>query len=126
MISSALNQIQFETLTQFQLKNVVFLTNLHLTDFDRREQFSDEETTFIFVFEETRMLRYLPSWDDYFEVFQTILRQIPHLFDEQWQHSLNFDTSIRDLQRFRQNLKEEKFERESARASVTIDRSFSV
>ena len=68
------------------------------------------------------MLRYLPSWDDYFEVFQAILRQVPHLFDAQWQQSLNFDTSIRDLQRFRQDLKEEKFA-EQISASL-LGRSF--
>lgn len=34
MISSSLNEIQFENLIKFQLKDVIFQTNLHLSDFD--------------------------------------------------------------------------------------------
>lgn len=71
------------------------------------------------------MLRYLPSWDDYFEVFQSILRQIQSLFSDKWNSTLNFDTSIRDVQHFRQNLKEEKFEFSSKKTKM-IDLDFSL
>lgn len=115
MISSSLNEIQFENLIKFQLKDVIFQTNLHLSDFDGLSIDSKLEIwSFVSLFcqfEENRMLRYLPSCEDYFESFQIILRQIQNLFVEQWKSSFDFDTSIRDLQRFRQNLKEEKFVR---------------
>ncbi|CAF4153841.1 unnamed protein product [Rotaria sordida] len=79
MLASCLCDIQRDTLSQFLLTNVTFLTKLHLSDFDSN-----------------RMLRYLPSWDDYLEIFQSILQQPQQMLHQQWKYILELDTCLRD------------------------------
>ncbi|CAF3428145.1 unnamed protein product [Rotaria socialis] len=79
MLASCLCDIQRDTLSKFVLTNVTFLTKLHLSDFDSN-----------------RMLRYLPSWDDYSEIFQSILQQPQQMLYEQWKSILELDTCLRD------------------------------
>lgn len=42
------------------------------------------------------MLRYLPSWDDYLEIFQSILQQPQQILEEHWKNILELDTCLRD------------------------------
>ena len=43
------------------------------------------------------MLRYLPSWDDYSEIFQSILQQPQQMLHEQWKNILELDTCLREI-----------------------------
>lgn len=46
------------------------------------------------------MLCYLPSWDDYLEIFQSILQQPQQMLYEQWKNTLELDTCLRDADKF--------------------------
>lgn len=90
MLSSCLCDIQRDTLGEFDLTIVTFLTKLHLSDFDNN-----------------RMLRYLPSWDDYQEIFQSILQQPQRILYQQWKEILQLDTCLRDADKFGDIIRQE-------------------
>jgi hypothetical protein len=92
MLASCLCDIQRDTLKQFDSTSVIFLTKLHLSDFDNN-----------------RMLRYLPSWDDYQESFQTILQQSQRILDEQWKDILELNTCLNDAEKFGEIIRQEGY-----------------
>ncbi len=53
------------------------------------------------------MLRYLPSWDDYFEIFQSILQQPQRILSEHWKSILELDTCLKDADKFGSIIREE-------------------
>jgi hypothetical protein len=53
------------------------------------------------------MLRYLPSWDDYQEIFQSILQQPQRILYEQWKNILELDTCLRDADKFGEFIRQE-------------------
>jgi len=90
MLASCLCDIQRDALSQFDLKIVTFLTKLHLSDYDSN-----------------RMLQYLPSWDDYQEIFQSILQQPQRILHDQWKDILELDTCLRDVDKFGETIRQE-------------------
>ena len=96
MLSSSLNEIQHNALGQFHLAEITFLTDLHLSDF--------ESSSF-----SSRMLRYLPSCEDYFEVFQSVLHQPQQIFARQWKNLLELDMCLKDSDKFGERLRQEGF-----------------
>ena len=59
------------------------------------------------MFLANRMLRYLPSWEDYSEIFQSILQQPQHMLCEQWRNLLELDTCLRDADKFGESIRQE-------------------
>jgi len=55
------------------------------------------------------MLRYLPSWDDYQEMFQSILQQPQRILYDQWKNILEFDTCLRDADKVGEIIRQEGF-----------------
>ena len=53
------------------------------------------------------MLRYLPSWDDYYETFQSVLQQPQQMLYKQWKNILELDTCLRDADTFGDIIKQE-------------------
>jgi hypothetical protein len=53
------------------------------------------------------MLRYLPSCDDYLEIFQSILQQPQQMLYEQWKTSLELDTCLKDVDKFGDIIRQE-------------------
>jgi hypothetical protein len=53
------------------------------------------------------MLRYLPSWDDYYEIFQSVLQQPQQMLYEQWKNILELDTCLRDADTFGDIIRQE-------------------
>lgn len=94
MLASCLCDIQRNTLDKFDLTIVTFLTKLHLSDFDNNN----------------RMLRYLPSWDDYQEIFHSILQQPQRILSQQWKDILELDTCLKDADKFGDIIRQEGFE----------------
>jgi len=90
MLASCLCDIQRDTLTQFDSSSVIFLTKLHLSDF-----------------ETNRMLRYLPSWEDYQESFQAILQQPQRILYDQWKEILELNTCLSDAEKFGEIIRQE-------------------
>jgi len=90
MICSCLCDIQREQLSLFHLTNVTFLTKLHLNDYDS-----------------IRMLNYLPSWDDYQELFSTILQQPQTILCQQWKSILQFELSLQQIDQIGSNIRQE-------------------
>lgn len=92
MLSSCLCDIERQALNEFDMTLVTFLTKLHLSDFDH-----------------PRMLRYLPSWEDYQENFQKILQQPQKILQQQWKDILQLDTCLKDTEKFGQSMKDQGF-----------------
>jgi hypothetical protein len=90
MIASCLCDTQRATLAQFDSTSVIFLTRLHLSDFDG-----------------PRMLRYLPSWEDYQESFQAILQQPQRILHEQWKEILELNTCLSESEKFGEIIRQE-------------------
>lgn len=90
MLASSLCDIQRQALDDFDMTQVVFLTKLHLSDYDH-----------------PRMLRYLPSWEDYQENFQKILQQPQRILQQQWKDILQLDTCLRDTEKFGESIRQE-------------------
>ena len=90
MLASSLCDIQRQALTDFDMSQVIFLTKLHLSDYDH-----------------PRMLRYLPSWEDYQENFQKILQQPQRILQQQWKEILQLDTCLKDTERFGESMRQE-------------------
>ena len=90
MLSSCLCDIERQALDEFDMTRVMFLTKLHLSDFDH-----------------PRMLRYLPSWEDYQENFQKILQQPQKILQQQWKEILQLDTCLKDTEKFGQSMREQ-------------------
>ena len=110
MLSSSLNEIQHAALGQFHLSELTFLTSLHLSDFDSSSLFSSRSLHDVCsLCSASRMLRYLPSWEDYFEVFQAILHQPEQIFSRQWKNLLELDTCLNDIDKFGQRLRQQGF-----------------
>ena len=57
------------------------------------------------------MLRYLPSWEDYSEIFQSILQQPQQMLYEQWRKILDLDTCLRDADTFGDVIRQEGLEK---------------
>ena len=55
------------------------------------------------------MLRYLPSWDDYLETFQSILQQPQQILFDSWKKYLEFDTCLKMNDLFRNQIQQEGF-----------------
>jgi len=57
------------------------------------------------------MLRCLPSWDDYQEIFQSILQQPQRILYEEWKNILELDTCLSDVDKFGEIIRQEGFKK---------------
>ncbi len=57
------------------------------------------------------MLRCLPSWDDYQEIFLSILQQPQRILYEEWKNILELDTCLRDVDKFGEIIRQEGFKK---------------